>query len=1120
MSRFTASPFHKPSPFVFPREPVSPPETLLTDSGYANPMGPSPANNEHCERNEDHVPFTHADTPSRSRLSRPSISYQNSGFREPPSRPVQRNYRFFVVVIPPPGLINQHGQLGHTLASGPSHRLSQGIIMPLFPTMYGQLTAIAKEFNFPSTTGLCLYLHFNENGVVMTPRISDESWHMLWSHLFDMSSNPRGLPIGGKVEFDIDFQQARWYSAWLSTMVQDHVERPFSHVPSNAPSIAEHRDSIDSDLFRDSEPLESSQVQQPRNTPNQNRHVPKKLSLVDRFDSPVSRPDDKVGPTQALGLPDEGVPTSKALSPIAQEEEPQSAREQLDNRVKSWRAGASTKPTSLAGRGQTSLDPANLPNSLSLDGDTPSSAGLELNLEDFTWSISSVGPDDYDVMSIGSPSERLPSPDIARRMLEDSPPTPSTVTSWGAPLSYPPTPLSDYRPPSLDLAFRAIFSPPLTPSTATSWGPESPVSSFDWYQDVPRAQSIHLGERGDFSRPVTPSTATTWGAPLSYPPTPATPFFVHTPDVAHRSFDFSSENENVVRPTMRPWPSVWPYFNARNVAPTSHELRYPFFLIYPSVYPHFDMYPAVAASTGQKIETETATPIKVALESHYPSLQIFAPVYPHNLVIYPEVKQSKETLEHIFVVSSQYPIFDLYPVLYPYFNLYPAIASIPPHEKYAEWLSDSSKEQKKISYGIYPNLVIYPAVYPHFDIYPAKTAEVLVDRTRSKLMTIKVAVDARYPNLNIYPPIYPHLEIYPAPSSPIKEPAKSSLVTVSQSQYPLFDLYPAVYPHFNIYPPKLNNRPSEAPLGARKATVILQSDAYPVVRPYPPVYPYFDLYPSKTCAIAVTSATEMSVLLSRATAYPTFNIYPAVYPNFILYPLMAGRADAVDCDESVVILPRATAYPTFDIYPTVHPDFCLYPLIAGEVDITGSKIAMTVAISHYPYLHIYDSVYPHLCIYPSISAAASSEPQPPVKVHITLGSISTTTQPHARLSRKSHHDLHQEVFHDGPVRTPSGTGMHVRPEVELRPLNVLLRPSQRRIATTRSPTGPALHRPATPPALPSPSRRLPSPPPLPNGARRSPNVMEQMAEFKAEGVNGIATATDASAEVSRFMDPP
>ncbi|KAF5363786.1 hypothetical protein D9756_000415 [Leucocoprinus leucothites] len=1082
MSRLTASPFHKPSPFVFPKEPISPPETLLTDTGYPTVTAIPPVSGEQREgRNEEPIPFIHADTTLQSRLGRPSISYQNSGFRDTPNRSVHRNYRFFVVVIPPPRLINEHGQLGHTLASGPSHRLSQGIIMPLFPTMYGQLTAIAREFNFPSTAGLCLYLHVNESGVVMTPRISDESWHMLWSHLFESPSLPRGPPIGGRIEFDIDSQHARWYSSWLSTMVRDRVERPFSHIPSGAPSVVmptEHRDSIDIDGdLRDSEQLENLQVQ-PRHG-GHSRHVPRKLSLVDRFDILTSHTESKAGSAQALVPPDQGVPNSKALSPIVQEEEPHSAREQLDNRVKSWRASAVTKPSSLAARGQTSLEPFNLPNNVSCGEDTPSSASIELNLDDFTWSVSSVGPGDSDFMSLGSPSERLPSPDMARRMLDDSPPTPSTATSWGAPLSYPPSPLSDFRPPSLDLAFRSIFSPPMTPATATSWGPLSPTSSSGWHYDIPRAHSIHLGERGEFSRPVTPSTATSWGAPLSYPPTPTTPFHVQTPDVAKRSFDLSQElgfatvrlasgeqpwhfvwpyynTRRAVAASlsseMQPWHCVWPYYNAQNVAASSTEIvvkhasRYPFLSIYPPVYPYFDLYPAKTTSTDQK--TKSTISIKVTLGTRYPSLQIYTPVYPHNLVIYPEIQQPKESLASIFVASSQYPSFDIYPAVYPYFDLYPAI-SFP--------LPAPSAEATGLSHGSYPNLIIYPAVYPNFDIYPMKAAEVVVKKAGSVLKQIQVTLSAQYPKFNIYPAVYPNFDIYPVFSTDKKLAANLSSLTVSKSQYPIFDLYPAVYPHFRIYPSKAGNGTTSATRNIQTAIIISQSDAYPIIRPYPPVYPSFDLYPSMTTAVTVSEVREITVLLPFASSYPTFEIYPPVYPCFSLYPSIAGQVKAVQ----------------------------------------GTEIWGT-AISHYPYFQIYKPVYPHLNIYPPIPTSMMLLPE-------ARTDVSTARQLHDRPSRKSHHDLHQEVFQYHPVRTPSGTGMTIRPEADLLPLlplSVPNRHSPRRIAATRSPTGPAFHRPVTPPALPSPSRQLPTPPLLANGIPRSPSVMEQMAGFRAE----VATA--------------
>lgn len=468
--------------------------------------------------------------------------------------------------------------------------------------MYGQLTAIAKEFNFPSTAGLCLYLHVNEGGIVMTPRISDESWHMLWSHLFDVPSGHRSPPIGGRIEFDIDFQQARWYSSWLSTMFRDQVERPFSHAALSMPIPSEIQDSVDGLFLRDPDQLP------PLAQRSHSQHIPRKLSLVDRFDLPLNRQESRAESRKELGPPNHTVLDTKPLSPIVQEEVLHSAREQLDNRVKSWRAGAAVKPSSREAQGQTRLGASN---NVSLDRGVPTSASIEFNLDDFTWSISSAGPSDCGIVSIESLSERLPSPDMARRMLDDSPLTPSTATSWGPPLSYPPTPLSDYRPPSPDLAFLSVFSPTMSPATATSWGPLSTSSTLDFCQEESRPRSIHLGERGEFSCPVIPSIATPWDVQLSNPPTPTVPFHVQNSDFA-RFFDLSQESR--LSPGGQPWHFVWPHFEP---VPTTAEDPRLEVQPWPFVWPCF---------VDQKIEPPIET-IKQA--SRYPFLSICRP-FPRN----------------------------------------------------------------------------------------------------------------------------------------------------------------------------------------------------------------------------------------------------------------------------------------------------------------------------------------------------------------------------------------------------------------------------------------------------------------------------------------------------------
>lgn len=69
-----------------------------------------------------------------------TLAYHNSPFRELRERTPTRQSRWLIVVIPPAWLVQEHGPSGHTLASGPPQRLSQGVLMPLLPTVSRQLS--------------------------------------------------------------------------------------------------------------------------------------------------------------------------------------------------------------------------------------------------------------------------------------------------------------------------------------------------------------------------------------------------------------------------------------------------------------------------------------------------------------------------------------------------------------------------------------------------------------------------------------------------------------------------------------------------------------------------------------------------------------------------------------------------------------------------------------------------------------------------------------------------------------------------------------------------------------------------------------------------------------------
>ncbi|TFK43498.1 hypothetical protein BDQ12DRAFT_675075 [Crucibulum laeve] len=1083
MSRLTASLFHKPSPFEFPRAPLSPPDTNVESITPAQMPTPSVAAGHDYRQVDNAFPSAGSsmDTPG-SRFRRvSSIAYHNSGLRESRERAAPKSScKSFVIVVPPLSLIQEHGQLGHTLSTGPQHRLSQGIIMPLFPTMYGQLTAIAREFNFPSTAGLCLYLQLTEDGITMTPRISDDSWQLIWGHIFDSStptsSSLRGPPIGGKLEFDIDLRQARWYAAWISSLHREHLDVPVSAFPSAAPSVvhyrAESRTTLADDhvLDNDHQAAENTSVTS-RHAPS--RHVPRKLSLVDRFDVVSTRSDSRPASRSALSPPEQQHTASQVLSPIFQEEEPKSARNDINSKIKSWRASAVLKPSALSTTGQMSLEPANMPNNVYIDDGVIDTPADELNLEDFDWSVTSAGPEDYDPMSplswdrvssvhianrlegsvcltpsdctsfgpsdysLPSPVpsfDRLPSPDLAYRMFEDSPPTPLTATSWGPPLSYPPSPMSDHRAPSVDIGERMVFSRPLTPSTATSWGPSdrswplSPMSTYSY------SRSIHLADRGEYSRPITPCTATSWGAPLSYPPSPTTPFYVQTPDAGHRGFEDIS---NFLMTTHRPWNHSWPY-NCSNYADIGEapsdsgaversaiEDSHPWGHSWP--YHSYNSEVDEPQSTrpwahawpyNRSLDQDEMMPNGARPWGH--SWPYITP-NPDSLTKQPgsafDLKgvsggqlssMDRESVEETTwsLQNDEYPCFNLYPAIYPHFDLYPAVFKASKRERVI--IRSRSTIHTKLE-AVYPMFNLYPAVYPENlnEIYPVAHKSIQYATHEYALAVINVKLSVQYPVFDLYPAVYPHIELYPgivytstealsavkskhypdfelypdvSISGAIREDVPQDIGTYGR--YPVFNLYPAVYPYFDLYP--LTGGYIE------KESSKHESNNFSG-------YPVFDLYPALPQLVAQVDdlvAVRKNLVPQLRFEYPIFTLYPAVYPYLDIYPALP-----VDCWKSSIgtqygqgypyfnlyppakLTPPVEAltyadrahflpYPVFDLYPAVYPYLDIYPSIGGKMSNVEGSMVI-VGQSLYPTFNIYPAVYPFFDLYPHVPEVPS-----------------------------------------------------------------------------------------------------------------------------------------------------
>ncbi|EIN10647.1 hypothetical protein PUNSTDRAFT_51253 [Punctularia strigosozonata HHB-11173 SS5] len=1067
MSRLTNPVFNKPSPFDVPRpaHPLSPPDTEsefmaahhLSHATVPIQMASSGLGLE-TEPATSHAPVPGSSTnPTETpgaRLRR--VAYINSGLRdtrdrESRDRSAQRNLRWLVVVLPPATISEaQSHHVGHTLSTGPQHRLSHGILMPLFPTMYGQLTAIAKEFSFPSTTGICLYLHMTEAGITMTPRISEETWSLLWGHLFDArapQAPAHPLPIGGRIEFDLDLRKARWYEPWLTASRREAADLPISVPPSLSHWRHDSRGSVGLGDDRRSYVEESSPDDVPdaasiiQRTPAQ-RHVPRKLSLLDRFETasqlsfraPVP-PPLRPSPPYSEQIPPEQ--RSHTLTPIAQQEEPQSAKRDLESRVNTWRESATVLKTPMAARGQVSLDPANLPNSVSLNDPIIARAAAEeeevqseLNLDDFTWSISSAGPpSDASISPVAW--EYVLSPHLDRRLQGSVCLTPSVCTSFG-PEDYDVeySPVSNaWRLPSPDLGMRMMSDCPPTPTTATSWGPASWPASPAEYSRPP---SVHLGDRAVFSRPATPTTATSWGPP-SWPASPALSTFsrASSVDLGHRAMfspvhgHFALPARSLVFPYYNAWKGavwnhVWPYTAHREVVPKTApgephgDAAYPYLRLYAAAYPHFDLYPPKAG----ELKVDVSKSLPVSLIARYPAFNLYPAVYP-NIELYPvvprieRVKASRTTGVAV-KLAKEYPILDIYPAVYPY-NVSDIYAPVAVDE------SSYYKSQSVVLRAAYPAFNLYPASYPTICIYPSATG--LIAANALNVHRIRIAsrqASREYPDFDLYPAdqriddtyyykslrvlldgasmLYPAFDIYPGRD-------QSSFIhrQTVVGQYPDIVLYPqgqkiddtfyykslsvslsgavSHYPHLVIYPSQEVSSPISP--NARKAppTRIIAGGnnvRRPLKSPMPirrrlsitraPMPPVPRL--PRTAQMMPMSPRLPPPRRERADTLNSTPVSLSTYPHLCIYPAAYPHLEIYPA--VAACLEEPLSWTGFD---TVYPAFDLYPAVYPQFSIYPAVIVAEDAPSWtgfdvvYPFLRIYPAVYPHLEIYPMASLA-------------------------------------------------------------------------------------------------------------------------------------------------------
>lgn len=337
------------------------------------------------------------------------------------------------------------------------------------------------------------------------------------------------------------------------------------------------------------------------------------------------------------------------------------------------------------------------------------------------------------------------------------------------------------------------------------------------------------------------------------------------------------------------------------------QSKYPNLEIYPPVYPHLDIYPTEAATKTR--EESNAQPPSMALPSAYPHLNIYPAVYPF-VEPYPSVSgaSAAETREESSVQSlsivlpSAYPHFNIYPAVYPFIEPYPPVSGAPTTETQEE---SKVQSPSTVLPSTYPHLNVYPAVYPFIEPYPSVSGASATETQESKAQSLSTVLPLTYPHLNIYPAAYPFIEPYPSVSGASRESPENpklmastlerrALPTRLPSYYPRLEIYPAGYPMLEIYPP-VPTLVQDGP--------ITPTYSYPHIVIYEPVH-----------ISDAPSAMAFDLSIKIEASYPFFDLYPSVYPYLEVYPPVSPLPTRVVLDP--IMLPGATCH---------YPDICIYP---------------------------------------------------------------------------------------------------------------------------------------------------------------------------------------------------
>lgn len=952
-------------------------------------------------------------------------------------QPRKPGTNWLIAVVPAPSLSQEPQLHAHTLSTSPPGRFTDGILIPLFPSLYAQLAAIAREYNMPSTVGLCVYLQTPHVGIMTTPRISDESWPLLWSHLAenDFSQTPLpGLPIAGRIEFDVDHRKGRWLDTWLGTNRKVSIDFNSTLRPpwqlrdegkTDRPNGAFEAPSLDAQGERESSPTEQMPLSRKASPPQPRGHL-RRLSLRHSVDVGLSASSSARPAVMNL---------STIVSPDPQGDGPAlKSKQELTERVKSWREGSIVDPA-IQQAEQTKAN-ANSQQELS----SPHSAGErkvngfqddvdthpEMDLDDFSWSISSLGPRSYlqspsdlasPLLSVHIPDRlagsvcltpttatsfgpddktydedlpsvsRLPSPDIAYRVIEDSPYTPTTATSWGAPSLAGSFEDVEIETQSIDLACRCAGSVPATPVEEAShidlWklSPWGLIWPYNKVQKTYPGPSLWLGNQGPS---LDPELNTAKGDRFGY----------------LGYLDYSRFSGNAPLPTSRnefsaidawklsPWGPIWPYKQQYQVAESDWSYNPSRGSIILPATSACWLYNRARGSTSKHLGNQEAHNDCSTINSQggdRPDTQQFeGPNTMSQSIIRPSPTNGYSDYAKFLEGSSISSLTDSALKLdawklSPWGPIWPIVSS----KCLYSWPYNPSRGA--ITHRT--SSMEWPYFVPRGALTGARSTTVLVttnfaydnDGYESRNAPSLARVTRSFPYYDAWK-MTPWGLIWPYSTRKDEceaRPLRTVQGSASVVLYPTFDLYPAVYPFLELYPIKMSGSNTtacsedlfEKDYIANSASFAMSPSADQDQFQNLIEYPELCIYPPVSATRKKMNYEEEFEIELVGSAYPTLILYPVVYPHFTLYPSPAGNFGDGRALPQLHSEIKSQGFPkSADVF-----EGCLEAQQTRVKEVHGEYRNCTTMNQSYPYLVIYEAIYPHLHLYPAPAASTASE---------------------------------------------------------------------------------------------------------------------------------------------------